>query len=384
MGRQRKIGIVTEYFYPHLGGVTEHVYYSAKELIRRGFEVVILTGDPGEKVNVTLPEGLRIIYLGKSYPIFSNDSYAKVTLGWNVGQKIKKVLAEENFDLLHIHSPAVMTLPCLFGKYTNTVTVGTLHTYFDRAIFFELFGKTAQRFLSKLDGLIAVSPSGVTAMKKYFEIEANIIPNGVDTGWFSNSENKIKRFDDGTLNVFFLGRVDPRNGLDFLIQAFPQVVQQRPNTRLIIAGDGKLKPLYEKMSGELLNKNIFFVGAINQERPDYFATSDVFCYPATKASFGITLLEAMSAGVPVIAADNVGFRDLITHEKTGLLVSNIESPQNLAQAIVRVLNDQALSSSLKHHGLKMADTYSWSHVMDRVLDYYNEVYLKVRGELFAS
>lgn len=380
----RKIGIVTEYFYPHLGGITEHVYYSAKELARRGFEVVILTGFAGEKDYVKLPKGLRIIRLGKSMPIFSNDSYAKVTVGWNLGGKIKKVLEEEKFDLLHIHSPAVMTLPCLFGKYTNTVTIGTLHTYFDNLILFKIFGKTVQKYLDKLDGIISVSPSCIEAMSRYFKLAPyKIIPNGVDTEWFSSPKGKISKYDDELSNVLFLGRLDPRNGLDLLIESFPLVLKQRPKTRLIIIGDGKLRPLYERMAGALLGKSIFFEGAINQERPDYLATSDVFCYPATKASFGITLLEAMAAGVPVIAADNTGFRDLIRHEETGLLTSPTD-PQDMASAIVRVLDDKSLALKLKQNGLKMADEYSWSHVVDRILEFYNEVYQRSRGVPFAS
>jgi len=379
----RKIGIVSEYFYPHLGGITEHVYYSAKELVRRGFEVVILTGFVGEKDHVEIPKGLRIVRLGKSVPIFSNDSYAKVTIGWNLGGKIKKVLEEEKFDLLHIHSPAIMVLPCLFGKYTNTVTVGTLHTYFDHVLLFRLFKKQLQAFLDKLDGLISVSPSCIEAINRYFRpAPYTIIPNGVDSAWFSKPSGKISKYDDGIPNVLFLGRLDPRNGLDFLIESFPFVLKKRPEARLIIIGDGKMKHLYERMSGALLGKSIFFEGAINAQRPDYFATSDVFCYPANKASFGITLLEAMAAGVPVIAADNRGFRDLIRDGETGLLVSQ-EKPENLAHAILRVLEDKSLAKKLKENGLKMADDYSWSHVMDRVLKFYDDVYLRVRGVPFA-
>ncbi len=380
----RKIGIVTEYFYPHLGGITEHVYYAAKEMARRGFEVVILTGFSGETCDVDLPPGIRVVRLGKSLPIFSNDSYAKVTVGWDLGKKIQRVLEAERFDLLHIHSPAVMVLPCLFGKYTNTVTIGTLHTYFDRAIFFRVFRRTVQRFLDKLDGIVAVSPSCIAAMERYFRFGPHrVIPNGVDAAWFQKTMGKTARHADGTANVFFLGRLDPRNGLDLLIDAFPRVLRRRPDARLIIAGDGPLKPLYEKMAGDLLGKNIFFEGAINAERPDYFAASQVFCYPATKASFGITLLESMAAGVPVIAADNPGFRDLIRDGETGLLASPGD-PEALSQAIVRLLEDEVLSRKLKANGLKMAQEYAWPRVVDQLLAFYDEVYRRVRGVSFAA
>ena len=381
--KPRKIGIVSEYFYPHLGGITEHVYYSAKEFLKRGYEVVLLTGYEGEAIDVEIPSGLRIIHLGKSVQIFSNDSYARVTLGWNLGKKIQRVLEEEKFDLLHIHSPSVMVLPFLFGKYTNTTTIGTIHTYFDSMSLYKIFAKQCQAYISKLDGLIAVAPSCIDAMSRYFQLGETItIPNGVEADWFSHPNGKIDKFNDGSPNILFLGRLDPRNGLDTLIESIPAVLQSLPNARLIVVGDGKLRPFYEYMAGSLLNKKIFFEGAINGTRPEYFATSQTFCYPATKASFGITLLEAMAAGTPVVASDNRGLRDLIQDGHNGLL-----APQNdsnaLAKTLVRVLTDSALSKKLKTNGQKTAHDFSWSHIADQVLAYYNKIYLQKKGIPFA-
>ena len=138
----KKIGLVSEYFYPHLGGITEHVYYYAKELIARGFDVTILTGYAGEAAPDFLPPALKIIRMGRSVPIFSNASFAKVTLAWNLGEKIKRVIKAEQFDLIHIHAPAVPVLPALFQKYADTVTIGTFHTYFDWSFYYALLKKT--------------------------------------------------------------------------------------------------------------------------------------------------------------------------------------------------------------------------------------------------
>jgi len=379
----KKIGIVSEYFYPHLGGITEHVYYFSKELIRRGFEVVLLTGYEGEAMDVPLPESLRIVRLGRSVPMFSNHSYGKVTVGWRLGARVKKILAEEKFDLLHIHSPIMMTLPLLFQKYTNTVTVGTFHTYFDSLFLYKLWRNVAQSYLTKLDGRIAVAPSCVEAMNRYFQADYEIIPNGVATDWFSRPSGKIAKYEDGAPNILFLGRLDPRNGLDTLLEAVPQVEERRPDARLLVIGDGPMRSFYEKMAGSRLGRKIFFEGQINGNRPEYFATSRVFCYPATKASFGITLLESMAAGIPVVATDNTGFREIIRNEVNGLLV-----PQNdaaaLAKALCRVVEDPALSETLAKEGQKEAERYSWSKVTDKVLDFYDSVYRKKRGVSFLS
>jgi len=383
----RKIGIVTEYFYPHLGGITEHVYYFSKELIRRGYDVVLLTGYEGiEDIPVPLPPSLRVLRLGRSIPIFSNHSFGKVTIGRNLGQRIRKVLEEEKFDLLHIQSPVMPMLPILFEKYSKTVTVGTLHTYFDSfgsLLYYRMFRNLIQRYLDKLDGLIAVSPSCIESMNRFFNADYRIIPNGIDTDWFANPKGFIDRYRDGSPNIFFLGRLDPRNGLDALLSALPLVLAKLPNARLIVAGDGPLRLFYEKRAGRLLGKSVFFEGQINEERPQYFATSSVFCYPANKASFGITLLEAMAAGRPVVATDNKGFREIIDHGVNGLL-ARPDDVASLADALVRVLTDAALSETLIRNGRATARKYSWVEVTDKILAFYNDIYAKTRGIPFAA
>lgn len=380
-GTVRKIGIVSEYYYPHLGGVTEHVHYFSRELLRRGYEVVLLTGDQGVDPEHPVPPSLRIVRFGKAYPVYSNGSFAKVTLGWGLGRQIRRVLEHERFDLIHIQSPLTPVLPLLFQKYTNTVTVGTFHTYFDSVRCFRVFGRALQGYMERLDGLIAVAPSCVEAMGRYFEADYTIIPNGVDTDWFGRPSGKIEKYNDGISNILFLGRLDPRNGLDILLKAFPRVLDRWPHTRLLIVGDGPLRLFYENLAGPLLNRSIFFEGQINQARPRYFATSHVFCYPAAKASFGITLLEAMAAGTPVVATDNRGFRDIIRHGINGLLVAE-DHPAALADTLVKILRDKQLAVKLAEEGRREAGRYSWSHVTDQILGYYEDVYQKKRGMPF--
>lgn len=377
----RKIGIVTEYFYPHLGGITEHVYHFSREMIARGYEVVVLTGYEGETTDVDLPPSLRIIRLGRSVSLFSNHSFGKVTLGPRLGEKIRQVLDEEKFDLLHIHSPLMMTLPILFQKYTNTVTVGTFHTYFDSIFFYRLLRKGLQRYLDKLDGRIAVAPSCVEAMDRYFQADYTIIPNGVATTWFANPP-KIKKFEEGA-NILFLGRLDPRNGLDHLLDAFPHVARRMPEAKLIVVGDGPMRHFYEEKAAPFVGRKIFFEGQINGHRPEYLAASRVFCYPATKASFGITILEAMAAGVPVVATDNRGFRDIVRDGENGLLIPP-DRPTALAGALVSLLQNRSLAGKLAVEGRKTAELCSWPRVTDRILDFYNRVWFGKKGMPFVS
>jgi len=378
----KKIGIVSEYFYPHVGGITEHVYFFAKEVARRGYETVILTGYQGHPVEVDLPYGLRVIQVARSMGIFANGSAGKISVGWNVGSRVKEILKKERFDLIHLHNPLDPVLPLLFLKYSKSLTVGTFHTVLASTRYFKWFNKIAQNYLNKLDGIIAVSPSCATLMEKHFDNSFKVIPNGVDTEWFANPTGKVEKHFGSDANILFLGRLDPRNGLDDLMAAFPQVLKAIPEARLIVAGDGLLRPYYEKKAGDLLGKNIFFEGQVNETRPDYFAASAVFCYPAAIASFGIALLESMAAGVPVVATENEGFKALIDDGVNGLLVP-AKDPVALGRALIRVLRDKTLAAILQRNGRQTADRFSWSRVTDQVLDFYGEIFRR-KGAPFAA
>jgi len=377
----RKLAIVTEYFYPHLGGMTEHVYFLSKQLAQMGIEVVIITGYAGLSLPVSLPPGVRLVNLAKSMTVFANGSIGKISYGWDLGRRIKKILAEEKFDLIHYQNALDPILPLLFLKYSSAVNISTFHTYYKHSPLMAIFRNIAQKYIDKLDGRIAVSEACVTAMKQYITGDFSVIGNGVDVDWFAK-EISSRTSSQPTKDIFFLGRLDPRNGVGRLIQAFPWVLKEIPEARLIIAGDGARRAMYEKMAGSFLNDKIIFRGAVTSERPSLFASSQVFCYPAEIASFGITILESMAAGVPVVAHDNAGFRELIRSGENGVLVNTFQ-PQSLASGLVKVLKDNVFAQKLKEAGVKTAQKYSWKNITQEVLSFYNQVYQDKKGELFA-
>ncbi len=380
----KKIGIVTEYFFPHQGGVPEHVYFFSKELANWGYSVVIFTGDLGNKADVPLPRGVRLRKLGRSVPIMANGSMGKFTWGLDLGKQVKAVLEEEEIDLLHIHNPLDPTLPLLFLKYSKTVTVGTFHTYFKKNLFFNLLRKFAQKYLDKMEGAIVVSEACKEAMQMYFRGHFHVIPNGVDAQWFLGEKKKIPRFDDGYLNIFLMARLESRMHVGAVFDAFPYIQQEIPNSRIIVAGEGPLKRYYQKKAGSYLNDRIFFVGSVTYpEKLYYMATADVFCYPAQNHSFGIALLEAMASGVPVVATESPGFRVLIKNEVNGLLV-DLRNPKALADGIIKIHSNKEFAGGLKSEGLKTASDFSWSKVTEQILKLYDEIFFKKKGVPFAA
>jgi len=215
-----KIAVVTEYYYPSIGGITEHVHHFCTEVQKLGHHPIIITSDAGKDACVDSSH-LDIIRVGKSYPVYSNESIARVTMTPNIGKKIQDIFASEKFDLVHTHSPFIPMLPLMCQRYSNTITIGTFHSQFDSNLFLKLFKTQFQKYFDNLHGKIAVSELCCGSINRYLDGgDFRIIPNGIDTNKFNGKAEKISQFNDEKINIFFLSRLEPRNGLEYLIKAF--------------------------------------------------------------------------------------------------------------------------------------------------------------------
>ena len=370
-----KIGIVTEYYYPLLGGIAENVHHTAARVRRMGHDVKIITSNGGHRRYATGEPGLwdesDIIRLGRTTRLYSNGSFAHVTIGLGLRGQMKKILKAERFDLLHIHSPIVPTLPMIAVAEATCPRVGTFHTFFDRSVLYTAMNGTFQRWLDALDGQIAVSKTCIDALGQHFRMNARVIPNGVDTDEFSPTVRPLDAFHDGRRNILFLSRFDPRNGLRFMIRAFELVKRSFPDVRLIVVGDGPLKPYYKVFIPRRIAGDVYFAGHVREERARYYASCDVFCSPVMKASFGITLLEAMASGKPIVATENQGYRELLGPSEGFLLPQN--DPAAFADAICRLLEDEDLAASMGAAGRTKALAYSWDGIARDIACFYDEI-----------
>jgi len=371
-----KIGIVTEYYYPLLGGISESVHNTAARLTAQGHTVKIITSNLGphdlRNAQNGPPPPADIIRIGRSFSIYSNGSMARVTMGKRLTGKLRATFEREKFDLLHLHSPLVPTLPMFAQFAARCPTVGTFHTYFDRSIWYTfLKGKVQTKLVNRLGGQIAVSQSCIDALKPFLRINARIIPNGVNISEFNPDVPRLPQFDDEKKNLLFLGRLDPRNGLALMIQAFGIVRSRYPGVRLIIVGAGPLMKYYKRLVPEELAPDIHLAGPVLQERNRYYSSCDIFCSPVEKASFGITLLEAMASGKPIVAIDNCGYREILG-PKEGALVPP-RDPEAFAGAILKLLQDQDLRKETGMNGRAKALEFSWDKVVGELTGFYTEV-----------
>jgi len=217
-----------------------------------------------------------------------------------------------------------------------------------------------------------VSQPAMEFARGHFPGYYNIIPNGVDLDHFSPDVSPIDEFCDGKANILFVGRLEKRKGLNYLLEAFKQVKQEIPDSRLIIVGPGtRLRRKYEKQVMRSGLKDVVFTGFVSyDELPRYYKTADVFCAPATgRESFGIVLLEAMAVGKPIVASNIEGYASVVTHGVDGLLVPP-EDKEMLAQTLISLLTDQSLRQEMGAKGRVKALEYSWEHIAQNVLDYY--------------
>ena len=379
-----KVGIVSEYYYPHLGGLSGDVHFAAVEFAKKGYDVKLITSNVAEPHNLHHSEhGFEILRIGRSIPIIANGSLAKVALGFSLGRQIKKMMEEQKFDVIHIHCPLMPLLPLLIQLYADCPTVGHLHTLMKaKPGMYKFFPTLFTRFMQDFEGLIAVSETCATPFSEWFDVTFDVIPNGVPIDEFDTNIPRIKKFDDGKTNLFFIGRMEPRNGIAILVDAFRIVHREDPNTRLILAGAGPLREFLEDSIDEDLKPHVHFIGPILDEKPQYFSTADINICPTTRiAALGVTLLESMASGKPTVGSDIPAYNETVDSGKD-VLLAHPDRPEEFAAQVLRLIREPDLGPTLaKRARFKMENEYSWEVIINRVDDYTNGVLGEIHEEV---
>jgi len=366
-----RIGIVTEYYYPSIGGVQEHVHHFARETRRLGHSVKIITSRmtdlPGPSGEAAGPHVLR---LASSRLVFINGSFGRVSCGPRLARVLAATLEREQFDVVHVHCPLTPVLPYLAIHLARCPVVGTFHTHFQPGPLFRLTCALQERYLERLDAAVAVSRACLSAFRGSFSAEFHIIPNGVDADRFGMGR-RLPCFDDEKMNVLWVGRLEPRNGLDRMLCAFAQL-RKVVKARLLVVGDGPLRPHYQAMVPTEFSRDVVFAGKLLDERPDWYASADVYCAPTRIASFGVTLLEAMAAGRPILASDIEGFREVMTHGREGELLPP-DDTHAWTRALVRLAQEPLRARTYGENGKRTVQRYAWPRISAQVLGLYRSI-----------
>jgi phosphatidylinositol alpha-mannosyltransferase len=364
-----RIAVVTEEFAPGFGGVREQVHHFAREARRLGHVVKVVTGD----VRGAPPSGegeADVIRIGASRPVLRGGVVTRVTGGTGTGAALREVLARERFDVVHVHAPLTPVLPLLALHHATGPVVGTFHAHARPGLVLRVARRMAQRYLDRLDATVAASRASLGRLEGRLRGEVRIVPGGVDAERFARGR-RIPRFDDGKLNVLWIGRVEKRNGLPLMLAAFQRAWRQI-DARLLVVGEGPaLRRVRASLPADLAD-DVVFAGRIDDERPDWYATADVVCATAQSPSEGITLLEGMAAGKPVLASDVPGYRDLLQHGREGELVAAADDGA-WARAIVRLSREPVRAAAYGERGRMTAQRHAWPIVTRELLGIFRSV-----------
>jgi phosphatidylinositol alpha-mannosyltransferase len=368
--------------------VTEHVDATALALRERGHDVTIITARFSDREHAASGaghdarargrsgngDGQRVLRIGRNFSVPYNGAENNVTVGFGLREKLADIVRRERFDLLHVHCPISPILPLLALQVAKQPVVGTFHSTVTSDLAFRLFRRALRPSYRRLDRILAVSEEARACVLRHFPGPVEILPNGVNLERFRPGLQRLERFDDGTPNILFVGRHDPRKGLPELMAACAALARDSVPFRLIVVGDGRLRRRIERMAGGALQGRVHFEGHVSNEHlPRYYASADVFCSPARGGeSFGIVLLEAMAAGVAIVATDLPGYRTVLTPGAQGLAVPP-RNPDQLRHALETLLGRPDLRREMGARGVLTSRRYAWPLIVEKLEEIYRVV-----------
>ncbi len=372
-----KIGLVCPYDIFRGGGVQEHVLAQAEELRKRGHEVKILTPRP-RTIKTRAPKD--VLFAGNSAKV---KTPIKTTLELGASFRrdtIDDILIEENFDLLHVHEPEVPFMGAQVISKARCPVVATFHAIHPDTPMswtIEAFRIPYSRSIfSKLTEITAVSDVAAQFVSERTGRHVSIIPNGINLDKYSKAKYaKTKSSKNKT--ILYVGRLEKRKGVKYLIKAFAKLAAKDPNVQLIIAGDGSDREKLVDWVAYNKVPRIKFLGFVtDKQKLKLFSEADLFCSPALYGeSFGIVLLEAMAMGVVTVAGDNDGYKGVM--RETGQI--SIVHPQRInefADRLGYLLNDQAIRQLWVEWSANYVKQFDYRLVVDKYEALYNKIVSK--------
>jgi phosphatidylinositol alpha-mannosyltransferase len=360
-----RVALACPYAWEAPGGVQVHVRQLAGRLRDRGHEVLVLTpaGSPPAEPYV---EGV-----GRPIRIPYNGSVAPVALGPGSARRVREELRAFGPDVVHTHEPLAPSTSMFATLWAGAPVVGTFHAYADRARLFSAAAPFLRPVWDRLAARLAVSRAAAEFVELRFGGQlVRIVPNGADVDLFAKAEPAD--LPEGR-RILFVNRLDPRKGFQVMVEAFGSIAAEEPEALLVVAGDGAEREAVERLAPPARDRVVMLGNVPHAELPPYHAACEVFCAPAVgRESFGIVLVEAMAAGLPVVASEIPGYREVVRHRVEGILVPP-RDPEDLAEAVLALLRDPVRGRALGEAGRERARRYSWDVVVAEIEAIYREV-----------
>lgn len=359
-----KIGLVCPYNVALGGGVQEIVFALQSHLTERGHIAKIITAQPRQKSHV---DSSKVIFLGTAIDLrWPNQTTAPFSSTIDT-DAIEQVMDAEKFDILHFHEPWVPALSRQILARSQSINIATFHAKVPETIVSRTLALAItpymQTVLNDLHELTAASEPAAEYVRTLTDRTVSIIPNGVDINHFRRA-SQVSTENANT--ILYVGRLEGRKGLKYLLLAYQRLVQELPEVRLVIAGNGPEQRRLELMSQELQLPNVEFLGYVSDEQKvQLLASSALFCSPAVYGeSFGIVLLEAMASGLVTVAGDNSGYSSVMQGLGAVSLVNPRDIPE-FARRMKLLLTEPKLRSAWQSWARSNVKQYSYKTVVDQ-------------------
>lgn len=370
-----KIGLVLPYNITKGGGVKEIVLALQSGLIARGHEAIIITPRP-QGITESIP---GILFVGGAADLRSplaTTSQVSATIDTD---EVDAMLAREKFDVLHFHEPWVPMMSRQLLSRSRCVNVATFHAKLPETIvsksFIRIVTPYTRSVLKYIHESTAVSEAALEYIRSMTDDSVSIIPNGIDLHHFHAPRN---RTENAVKTILYIGRLEKRKGVSFLIDAFAILHSHQPTIKLVIAGDGVNRVKLENQVETLgLEQHVSFLGFVTEtQKKKLLHDADLFCSPALYGeSFGIVLLEAMASGLVTVAGNNPGYSSVLQ----GLGSISLVDPKNSEEFASRMrllLNEPQLRKLWLRWAKESVQQYDWPIVVKQ----YEAVYETARAQ----
>ena len=360
---KKRIGIVCPYGWDTPGGVQSHVRDLAEYLIRQGHYVSVLAPVIDED---NLPD--YVTSAGRPIAIPYNGAVARVLFGPIAFARVRQWISNGNFDVLHLHEPAIPSISLLACWAAEGPMVGTFHAAAKRQKVTFAVAPILEPVIEKLTARIAVSEAARETLTEHLETDAIVVPNGI----YAN------RYRDGAINQLwtgnslgFIGRFEEkRKGLDVLTAALPKVIAKFPDLKIFVAGPGDSAAALKDIDPALHSRFSFLGRITEEEKASFLASIGLYIAPNTGGeSFGIILAEALAGGASVVASDIPAFDSLLGQGEYGTLFES-ENADDLALKIIDLLSDESKRRAIAQRGKLYAQEFDWDVVAEKIYDVY--------------
>ena len=360
-----RIGFVSPYAWDVPGGVQAHIRDLSRFFLAQGHEVSILA----PALDESTIDDATVVTAGRPVAIPYNGAVARVLFGPVAASRVRQWLTKNDFDVLHLHEPAIPSLSLLACSIAEGPMVGTFHAAAPRQRIAFAIAPFLEPIVEKLRARIAVSEFARETLRIHLETDAVVIPNGIDTSFFHGAQARKEWSGEKVLG--FMGRfTEPRKGLDLLLQALPDILRIHPTVKLLIAGPGESMEVMQAIPAGLRSR-VEFLGRIDErDKARFLKSLTLYIAPNTGGeSFGIILAEAMAAGATIVSSDLPAFESVLSSGKHGRTFSN-GNRADLAKTIIELLNDESERNRLRESAREGSKRFDWGEVGPQIMNVY--------------